>query len=174
MSISNEQSQLIERLLNLPGVQDLGANITNEREVTIQVETDGDHAIRHNCGQEATEFYGYGVRLRLRHFQVFNRRVYLYLCPKRFSCVHCYGWPTKTRLDDWYDAQSGMTRAFAESLLMEIVGVASNDALAKHQISYDLLRGILKRYDMSGVEGLNGKAPTVISVVRGDRSHAGL
>jgi hypothetical protein len=42
-----------------------------------------------------------------------------------------------TRLDDWYDAQSGMTRAFAESLLMEIVGGALNDTLVNHQICYD-------------------------------------
>jgi hypothetical protein len=49
------------------------------------------------------------------------------------------------RLGDWYDAQSGMTRAFAESLLMEIVGGALNEAPLKHQISYDLMRGAFKR-----------------------------
>jgi len=75
MSISNEQLRLIERLLNLPGVRVLGVDIINEREAPIQVETDGDHTICHDCGRKATEFYGYGVRLGPRHSQIFKRRV---------------------------------------------------------------------------------------------------
>jgi len=67
-----------------------------------------------------------------------------------------------------------MTRAFAESLLMEIVGGALNDALLKHQISHDLLRGVLKRCAANGVEGLNDNAPAVISMVMSDRSVTGL
>jgi hypothetical protein len=64
-------------LLNLPGVRVLGAGVVNEHETPIyQVETDDDHAICINCGQKATEFYGYGMRLRLRYFQAFDRRVY--------------------------------------------------------------------------------------------------
>ena len=174
MSISSGQLLLIERLLNLPGVRVLDADNINEREAPIHVETDDDHAMCHNCGEKATEFYGYGMSLRLRHFQVFDRRVYLYPRTKRFSCLQCYDRPTTARLDDWYDAQSGMTRAFAESLLKEIVGGAMDDALLKHRISYDLLCGILKCHVVSGVEGLNDNAPAVISGVRSDRRHAGL
>lgn len=170
MSISNEQLQLIERLLNLPGVRVMDADIANEREMTIQVEATGDHAICNSCGQKATEFYGPGMRLRLRHFQVFSRPVYLSLAPKRFRCLHCHYQPTTTRVDDWYDVQSGMTRVFAESLLMEIVSRALNEALLKHQVSRDLLRGILKRYIASEVEGLNGKAPAVVNGVESHRT----
>ncbi|SRR6266542_1937539 len=170
MSISNEQLQLIERLLNLPGVRVMDADVVGEREVTILIEATGDHAICNDCGQKATEFCGPSPRLRLRHFQVFNRPAYLYLRPKRFRCLHCYGQPETTRLDDWYDLRSGMTRAFAESLLLEILGGALNDLTLKHQVSRDLLRGILKRYVTSEVEGLNDKAPAVINGVGGDRS----
>jgi hypothetical protein len=77
MSISIEQLQLIDRLLNLLGVRVLDAGIIIEREAKIQLETADDHAIRHERGQKATVFKGIGVRLRSRHLQVFNRWVYI-------------------------------------------------------------------------------------------------
>jgi hypothetical protein len=162
MSLPKEQLQMIEP--NLPGVQILNADIVNEREVTIQVETAGDRAVCHNCGQKAIGFCGHGARLRPRHFQVFNRRSYLCMRPKRFGRPHCCDRPTTTHLDDWYDTQSGMTRAFAESLLPEIVGPL-NDAPLKHQVSYYLQRGVLERNVAGEVEGLNDKAPAVIGGV---------
>jgi len=60
------------------------------------------------------------VSPRLRHFQAFNRRVYLYLLPKSIRCPHCNDRPTTTRLDDRHYGRPGMTRAFAENLLLEI------------------------------------------------------
>jgi hypothetical protein len=101
MSLPKEQLQMIERLLNLLGVQVLDADIINEREVTIQVGTAGYPAVRHKCGQKAAEFRGYGVRLRPHHFQVFDRRSYLRLRPNHFGRRHCYDRPTTTHLDDW-------------------------------------------------------------------------
>jgi len=98
------------------------------------------------------------------------RRLNLYLLPKQFSRLHCYDQPTTT----WYEAQFGMTRVFAEPLLTEIVVGALNDALLKHQIYYDLLRSVLKRCVVSGIEGLNDNAPAAISGVKSDRIFAGL
>jgi len=57
MSVSNEQLQLIERLLNLPGVRVLDVDLVNEREAPIQVETATDHAICQEWGQKVAEFY---------------------------------------------------------------------------------------------------------------------
>lgn len=120
MLISMEQLQLIVRLLNLLGVHALDADIIIERKAKIQLKTADDHAICRRRGQKATVFYGQGVRLRLRHLQVFNRWVYLYLLPKSLRCPHYNDRPTTTRLDDLYHGQSGMTRAFPENLLLEI------------------------------------------------------
>jgi transposase len=145
MSIPNEQLQLIEQLLNLPGVRVLNAEIA-EREMTIQIEATDDHALCHKCGQKATEFYCLSEALRLRHLPVFNRRVYLSYRPKRYRCLNCHDRPTTTRRDDWYDAKAGVTRAFAQFLLLEIVGATLSDVAFKHQVSYDLLRGLLHRH----------------------------
>jgi hypothetical protein len=57
MSVSNEQLQLIERLLNLPGVRIPDVELVNEREAPIQVETATDHAICQEWGQKVAEFY---------------------------------------------------------------------------------------------------------------------
>lgn len=145
MPIPKEQLQLIEQLLNLSGIQVLNAELS-EQEMTIQIESTEDYAICHKCGRKATEFYCYGETIRLRHFPVFKRRVYLHLRPKRYRCLHCDDHPTTTRRDDWYDAQSGMTRAFAQFLLLEMIGGTLSDVALKHQVSYDLLRGVLNRY----------------------------
>jgi hypothetical protein len=77
MSISIEQLQPIDRLLNLLGVRVLNADIIIEREAKIQLETTDDHAICHRRVQKATVFYGSWVRLRARHLQVFNRWNYI-------------------------------------------------------------------------------------------------
>lgn len=173
MSIPKEQLQLIERLLNLPGVRVLNAEIA-EREMTIQIETTDDYAFCHKCGQKASEFYCYGETLRLRHFPVFNRRVYLHLRPKRFRCPRCDDHPTTTRRDDWYDAKAGLTRAFAEFLLLEVVGATLSDVSLKHQVSYDSLRGILDRHvsgevDWSKVDRLRVIGLDEISLLKGRR-----
>src|SRR5262249_49884440 len=123
MAIPKEQLQLIEQLLNLPGVRVLDADIA-EREMTIQIESADNYAVCHKCGQKATEFECYGETLRLRHLPVFNRRVYLSYRPKRYRFLNFEDRPTTTRRDDWYDAKAGVPRAFAEFLLMEIVGGA--------------------------------------------------
>jgi hypothetical protein len=79
MSISIEQLQPIDRLLNLLSVRVLDAGIIIEREAKIQFETADDHAICHERWQKATVFNGIGIRLRPRHLQVFNRWVYIYV-----------------------------------------------------------------------------------------------
>jgi len=163
MSIPKEQLPLIEQLLNLPGVRVLSAEI-GEREMTIQIETTEDHAICHKCGQQATEFYCLAEPIRLRHFPVFNRQVYLALRPKRYRCQYCDDQPTTTRRDDWYDAKAGVTRAFAQFLLLEIVGSTLLDVALKHRVSYDLLRGILKRYIRDKIDWTEFKHLQVLGI----------
>lgn len=173
MSISQEQLPLIEQLLNLPGVRVLSAEIS-EREMRIEIETTEDHAICHRCSRPATEFYCLGEALRLRHFPVFNRQVYLLLRPKRYRCLHCEDRPTSTRRDDWYDARGGVTRAYAQFLLLEMIGSTLSDVARKHQVSYELLRGLLERYveeqiDWSQFKDLSVLGIDEISLLKGHR-----
>jgi transposase len=149
--MSTEQLQLFEQLLNLPGVRVLSAEI-NEQEINLTVESTPHWAICHQCGQRATEFHCDGEKLRLRHLPIFNRPVYLTLYTKRYRCLHCDDRPTSTQRGDWYDAQAHCTKAFANYLLFEMVNSTLSDVSLKHQVSYDLLRGLLTRYVSTAVD----------------------
>jgi hypothetical protein len=120
MAIPKEQLQLIEQLLNLPGVRVLDADIA-EREMTIQIESTDDYAVCHNCGQRATESYCYGEALRPRHLTVFNRRVYLIYRPKRYRCLNCFAEPLPPNL-----ARSERVRGFCPVISQDVGNVTSD------------------------------------------------
>lgn len=134
----------IESLLNIPGVQVLETE-TDEREISIHLKIESNYTRCHRCGQKATEFYRDGETLRLRHLPIFERPVYLYLHTKRYRCLNCDDRPTTTQHGDWYEIEAHCTRAFANSLLRELVGSTLSDVARKHEVTYDLLRGLLLR-----------------------------
>lgn len=134
----------IEQLLDLPVVRVLNAEIT-EREFRIHVEFSQSFAICHRCGRKATEFLRDGETLRLRHLPSFGREVCLYLHTKRYTCLHCDDRPSTTQHGDWYDTAAHCTKAFAEFLLLAMINSTPQDVARKHRVSYDLLRGLLKR-----------------------------
>src|SRR5215813_10206559 len=110
----------IERLLDMPVMRVLSSDL-NEREISIQVEFSQHHSIGHKCGQKATESVRAGEPLRLRHPPIFNRPVSLYLRPNRYRCLNGEDPPTTTPHGDWYDSDAHCTKAFAESLLLEML-----------------------------------------------------
>lgn len=160
-------------LLNLPEVRVVDALLT-ETEITLQVEHSQHFAICHKCGARATEFFRNGEKLVLRHLPIFNRPVFLVLQTKRYRCLHCGGKPTTTERGEWYDTEAHCTKAFAEFLLLELVNSTISDVVSKHDVSYDLLRGVLMRYvsdqvDWSRFERLRVLGLDEISLLKGYR-----
>src|SRR5262245_25145584 len=47
--------------------------------------------------------------------------VYIHLHTKRYRCLNCEDHPTTTQHGDWYDSNAHCTKAFAESLLLEMI-----------------------------------------------------
>jgi len=135
----------IENLLDIPGVQVLRTEIT-EQEISIHVKIESNYTRCHKCGQKATEFHCDGETLRLRHLPIFERRVYLYLHTKRYRCLHCDDRPSTTQHGEWYDLAAHCTTAFANYLLREIVGSTLLEVTRKHDVAYGVLRGLLLRY----------------------------
>lgn len=158
-------------LLNLPQVRVVDAVLT-ETKITLQVEHTQHFAICHKCGARAAEFFRNGEKLVLRHLPIFNRPVFLMLQTKRYRCLHCGA--TTTEQGQWYDAQAHCTTAFAEFLLLELVNSTISDVTIKHQVSYDILRGVLTRYisdevDWSRFERLRVLGLDEISLLKGHR-----
>lgn len=139
MTISTEQ------LLNIPGIRVLNVKY-DENKIECQIESTQGYSICHKCGQKATEFHEREQELALRHLPLCGRQVMLRLRPTRYRCLYCDGAVTTTERPEWYDAKAGCTKAYAEFLLLELVNGTTQDVAKKHGVTYDVVRGVLKRY----------------------------
>ena len=134
-----------EQLLNLSGIRVLSVSY-DEDKIECEIESTQGYALCHKCGNKATQFHEHEKALVLRHLPLCGRAVILRLRPQRYRCPHCEGGVTTTERQDWYDAKSGCTKAFAEFLLLELVNSTVQDVACKHGVTYDLVRGVLQRY----------------------------
>ena len=135
----------IEQLLNIPGIRVLSVKY-DEHKITCQIESTQGYSICHACGRKALEFHEHGQELELRHLPLCGRQVILRLRPKRYRCLYGEGAVTTTERADWYDAKAGCSKAYAEFLLLELVNGTLQDVAKKHGVTYDVVRGALKRY----------------------------
>src|SRR6266700_997317 len=133
----------IEFPLDLPGVRVLKTELT-AREIIISVESTQEYAICTRCGGEAREFHSYSETIRLRHLPILERRVFIELRPKRYSCKNCEGGPTTTQQLNWYEPRSGKTRSYEQSLLLGLVNSTISDVACKQGLSYDEVEGVIK------------------------------
>lgn len=131
--------------MNIPDIRVLSVTY-NENKIECEIESTQGHSICHKCGRKADKFHEHEKQLELRHLPLCGRQVILRLRPKRYRCSYCDGVVTTTEQPGWYDAKSGCTKAFAEFLLLELVNSTIQDVAIKHCVTYDLVRGVLKRY----------------------------
>jgi transposase len=160
-----------EQLLNIPGIRVLNVKF-DEKKIECEIESTQGYSICHKCGRKATEFHEHEKTLELRHLPVCGRQVILRLRPKRYRCPYCDGVVTTTERPDWYDAKSGCTKTFAEFLLLELVNSTIQDVAKKHGVTYDVVRGVLKRYvkgkvDWSQIKVLHILGLDEISLLKG-------
>jgi transposase len=160
-----------EQLLNIPGIRVLSVRI-EAHSIKCEIESTQGYSMCHRCGQKATEFHGYDQALELRHLPLCGRPVMLRLRPKRYRCRYCEGTVTPTERADWYDAKAGCTKAYAEFLLLELVNGTLQEVAKKQGVSYDSVRGVLKRYvkgevDWSQIKALGLLGVDEISLLKG-------
>jgi transposase len=79
---------------------------------------------------------------------------------------------TTTERPDWHDTKSGCTKACAEFLLLELANSTLQDVSQKHGVTYDVVRGVLKRYvkgevDWSPIKALRLLGLDEISLLKG-------
>jgi transposase len=75
---------------------------------------------------------------------------------------------------DWYDAKAGCSKAYADFLLLELVGGTLQDVAKKQGVTYDVVRGVLARYvksevDWEQIEVLRSLGLDEISRLKGQR-----
>jgi transposase len=160
-----------EQLLNIPGIRVLSVRV-EAHSIKCEIESTQGYSLCHRCGQKATEFHGYDQALELRHLPLCGRPVILRLRPKRYRCRYCEGAVTTTERAEWYDAKAGCTKAYADFLLLELVNGTLQDVATKHGVTYDSVRGVLKRYvkgevDWSQIKALGLLGVDEISLLKG-------
>ncbi|MCW5971578.1 MAG: ISL3 family transposase [Blastocatellales bacterium] len=141
----------IEKLLNIGGLEVEDLEIGEQR-ITIRAKISSNFTKCHKCGKKATEYYSDGETVELRHLPICERPVYIYLRTKRYRCQNCEDGPTTTQHGDWYDLAAHCTKAYAKSLLREMVGSTLAEVARKQEINYGILRGLLEREVSEGVD----------------------
>src|SRR5512142_1965 len=137
---------VLESLLNLPKVRVLNSEFSGQGDLIIRVESTQRGTTCRRCGREIDQIHGYDRALRLRHWPLFERRVYLELRPKRYRCGHCEGGPTTTQRCSWYEPNSSYTRAFEHDMLRALINSTVADISRKHGLSEESVEGIVERY----------------------------
>ena len=132
--------------LDIPEVRVLRTEINADNEFVLTVESTRKSATCRICGRTIALRHGSDAIRTLRHLPILGRPVFLRIRPERFRCTSCHGQPTTTQQLDWYDPNGLHTKAFEQQLIVGLVNSTIADLVAKEDVSYDALLGILDRW----------------------------
>lgn len=123
----------------------LNSEFTGQGDLLIRVESTQRGTTCRRCGREIAQSHGYDRARRLRHLPLFERRVYLEICPTRYRCGHCEGGPTTTQRCAWYEPNSSYTRAFEHDMRRALINSTVAAVSRKHGLSEASVEGIVER-----------------------------
>ena len=160
--------------LDIPDVRVLQTDLTQANEFILTIESTLASTSCRRCGRTITEQYGEDRPRLLRHLPILGRVVYLRIRPKRFRCPYCDDHPTTTQELDWYDPNALHTKAYERQLIVQLVNSTVTDVVAKEDVSYDALLGILDRWiattiDWSALEPFTVLGIDEIALKKGHR-----
>jgi len=133
-------------LMGINEVEVLSAEVNEQGELIIDVESTVKSTPCHKCHQQANKGHGHNEPRQVRHLPVFGVKTYIRFRPKRFGCEHCPEEPTTTHQVEWCLARSPQTQAFEEHLLLQLVNSTVEDVSRKEGVSYDEVLGIIDRH----------------------------
>lgn len=132
--------------LDIPDLRVLQTDLTAADELILTVESTLTNTTCRRCGRTLTDQHGEDRSRLLRHLPILGRPVYLRIRPKRFRCSYCEDHPTTTQELDWYDPNALHTKAYERHLIVQLVNSTVTDVVAKEDVSYDALLGMLDRW----------------------------
>lgn len=132
--------------MGITEVEVLSAEVNEQGELIIEVESTVKSVPCHKCQQEAHKRHGHDEPRQVRHLSVFGLKTYVRFRPKRFGCGHCPEEPTTTQQVAWCLPRSPQTQAFAEHLLLQLVNSTVEDVSHKAGVSYDEVLGVIDRH----------------------------
>jgi transposase len=150
--------------LDIPDLRVLQTDLTQADEFILTVESTLESTTCRRCGRTITEQHGEDRPRLLRHLPILGRPVYLRIRPKRFRCPYCDDHPTTTQELDWYDPNALHTKAYERHLIVQLVNSAVTDVVAKEDVSYDALLGILDRWIATTIDWQTLEPFTVLGI----------
>lgn len=138
--------------LDIADVRVLRTELTKAGELLLTVESTVESTTCRRCGRTITEQHGSDKSRLLRHLPILGRPVYVRIHPKRFRCPFCDDHPTTTQQLDFYDPNALHTKAYERHLMVQLVNSTVADVVAKEDVSYDAVLGILDRWIEKSVD----------------------
>ena len=159
--ISNEQ---LKTLLGIPDIEIERVVLTDNKILTIFIDSTKDGGHCHCCGKPIDQSYGRGQEIRLRHLPIFGYKTYLAIRPKRYQCQTCDRKPTTTQELDWYTPKSPCTKAYEQEVMRALINCTIQDVSLKLDIGSDAIEGILDRQVATTVNWENIGSIEVIGI----------
>ena len=131
--------------LDIPDVQVLQTQITEQGEFIITVESRLSSARCRRCGRELRKLHGYDAWVTVRHLPILGRPVDLRYRPQRYRCDTCEGKPTTTQQVSWHEPNSPQTTAYDPHLLLQVVNAPVEEVRIKERLPYDVVLGVIER-----------------------------
>lgn len=165
--------------LDIPDVEVLDTEITDEGRLLITVESQVKTTKCGICHQEINCSYGHGQEIELRHLSVLGLETYIRLRPRRGQCHECLHEPTTTQVLSWYGQRSPHTKAYDEYLLKQLVNSTIEDVRLKENLGYDAVVGALNRQieteiNWAEVDDLRTVGIDEIALKKGRKSYAAI
>ncbi len=98
----------------------------------------------HNCGKEATKFYGHADERTIRHTESFGLEIYIRFYPKRYECPHCGS--TTTQQLSCCEPYCHHTIAYENHVLLQLVNNTVADIAIKENLTVEETQGIIDRH----------------------------
>lgn len=165
--------------LDIPEVEVLNTEITNDGRLLITVESQVETTRCGICNQEISCSYGHGQELELRHLSVLGLETYICIRPRRGQCQTCLHEPTTTQVLAWYQQRSPHTKAYDEYLLKPLVNSTIEDVRLRENLGYDAIVGALNRQveteiNWAEVEDLRTVGIDEIALKKGRKNYAAI
>jgi transposase len=140
----HKSKDMLSLPLDLPDVAVLQVSQNQQGDYLIMIRSTLEGTRCQYCGRHLTQFHGHGRWIKLRHLSILGRRVYIQLRPKQYSCPDC-GDKLTTQQPEWYAAKSPHTKAYDESLMLQLVNSTVADVSHKEGLGYDAVQGAVRR-----------------------------
>jgi len=133
-------------LLGVSEVEVLAAEVNEQGELIIHLESTVEGVRCHVCQRVATKSHGTDEPITVRHLSVFGLKTYLKMRPKLFGCPYCGPQTTTTQQVSWRYPYSPQSKAYEEHILLQLVNSTVKDVSRKEALGYDAVLGIVDRY----------------------------